>query len=123
MTDCFRRRWQQTLGSGCALLLLTPALAPAERACLRVENEERSIATFSIHRGDNFFLSFAHSIYGSIVEEQFLVIGNHLRLLRARYEELRLVEFYGHEHSHFQDGWWVVEAKPREIPSLELQVS
>jgi hypothetical protein len=122
--DRFRKFCQRPLWSGCALLvLLTQAVASVEPLCLRVEDDERLVANFSIHPGDDFFLSFPHSLYGSIVEEQFFVIGNHFQLGRARYQEARLVEFYGHENAQLQEGWWLVELEPREVPSLELGVS
>jgi hypothetical protein len=108
----------------CALLVLwRPALASVEAGCLIIEDEARVVATVSIHSGEDFFLSFSHSLYGSIVEEQFLVIGNHFRLQRARYEEARLVEFYGHEGAYFSKGWWIVDLEPREVSGLELRVS
>jgi hypothetical protein len=73
--------------------------------------------------GDNVNLSFYHSIYGSEVDEQLLIGPKGFRTVKVRYSELRLAEFYGHEAAKFEEGWWVVEPRSREIPTLNLTVS
>ncbi|MBI4737784.1 MAG: DUF1850 domain-containing protein [candidate division NC10 bacterium] len=81
------------------------------------------MATVPVAAGDEARLSFSHSIYGSLVEEHFRVTGEGLQLVRRRYAEHRLVEFYGHETAKREGEWWVVEGDGRALPALTLRVS
>ena len=74
---------------------LPVTFAGAETLCLRVDGEERT-ATFAVAVGDRVALAFTHSIYSTQVEEHFRIGGRAFQPIQLRYEELRLVEFYGH---------------------------
>lgn len=73
--------------------------------------------------GEVVRLGFRHSIYGSAVEEEFVVEEAGLRLVRLRYGEARLAEFYGHEHARRDGDWWVVDAEPCLHSSITVRVS
>ncbi|HEU5393952.1 MAG TPA: hypothetical protein VFV36_04040, partial [Candidatus Methylomirabilis sp.] len=68
-------------------------------------------------------LAFRHSLYGSPVEEAFRVTAEGFRLVRVRYGEERLVEFYGHEGARREGDWWVVETGGPAPGGLALRVS
>ena len=72
---------------------------------------------------DEARLAFRHSIYGSQVEEHFRVAENGFELVRLRYAEERLVEFYGHESARSENGWWVVDGDRRRFSSLVVRGS
>jgi hypothetical protein len=78
---------------------------------------------YPVSVGDKITLSFAHSIYGSGIEEVFRVAQLGFESVKLRYAELRLVEYYGHEGATRDNDWWVVDNPGREIPVLELRVS
>lgn len=99
------------------------APAGAEGMCLRVETGGRPVATMPAAVGDEVRLTFRHSLYGSQVEEHFRLTRDALRVVRLRYAERRLAEFYGHEAARREEGWWVVEGDGRELPILRLRVS
>jgi hypothetical protein len=106
-------------------LLLAFALgspAAVQSVCLTLDMDQQ-VVTYPIAFGDNLHLSFRHSIYGSQVEEQFVVASKGFRANKLRYAELRLVEFYGHESATNEDGWWIVHNPGREFPTLELRAS
>ena len=106
-------------------LLLAFALgspAAVQGVCLTLDMDQQ-VVTYPIAFGDNLHLSFRHSIYGSQVEEQFVVAPKGFRAIKLRYADLRLVEFYGHETATNEGGWWVVHKPGREFPSLDLRVS
>ena len=73
--------------------------------------------------GGEVHLSLRHSVYGSQVEEHFRLSREGLQLVRLRYAELRLVEFFGHEVARRDGDWWVVEGDRPNIPILTLRVS
>jgi len=73
--------------------------------------------------GDEARLAFRHSLYGSQVEEHFRVAPEGLELVRLRYAEARLAEFYGHESASSDGAWWVVAGDGRRFPSLVLRGS
>lgn len=73
--------------------------------------------------GDEARIGFRHSVYGSRVEECFRVLAGGLRLAGVRYEEYRLVEFYGRERGQRDGDWWAVGGDDRLHRSLALRVS
>jgi len=93
---------------GLALAALAPLEADAG-ICLRVEAGGGPVATFPVADGEEVRLAFRHSLYGSPVEEAFRVTPDGFHLVRLRYGEERLVEFYGHEGARREGDWWVVE--------------
>ena len=103
-----------------ALALGNPATA--QKVCLTLDTEQQSV-TYPIVVGDALYIGFRHSIYGSEVEEQFQVAPGGFRANKLRYAEQRLVEFYGHESATNEEGWWIVDNRGREFPTLDLRVS
>jgi hypothetical protein len=84
---------------------------------------ERGVRTVPVVVGEIVRLGFRHSVYGSTVEEEFLVEEGGLRLVRLRYGEARLVEYYGHEQARHDAGWWIVDADPSLHASITVRVS
>jgi len=108
------------------LLLAVSVLAtplPASALCLRLEGEPGQVGWRAVAAGDEVHLRFRHSLWGSLVEEEFRVAADGFELVRLRYAEARLAEFYGHEAARREGGGWVVEPAPRLVPSLVLRVS
>ena len=103
-----------------ASLLVTAAAA--QPICLTVQTKS-GIAHHAIAVGDELYLTFPHSIYGSQVEEHFRATSKEFQLTELRYAELRLVEFYGHEWAAKEDGWWVVPKRGPLSAILDLRVS
>jgi hypothetical protein len=107
----------------CGIASIFPALsAKAQSVCVAVESGHGA-RSHPVGVGDTLRISFSHSIYGSQVEEHFRIGPKAFHGLRLRYSEPRLVEFYGHDSSRFEAGWWVVENSGGEFPQLNLQVS
>jgi hypothetical protein len=107
-------------------VLALAALAPLEAdagICLRVEAGGGLVATFPVAAGEEVRLAFRHSLYGSPVEEAFRVTAEGFHLVRLRYGEERLVEFYGHEGARREGDWWVVETGGPARGSLVLRAS
>ncbi len=127
MTSCQSiDRWVGAAATNvCCLLALGLLSAPvaAQPICLKVEAERSHVATFPTSEGSDVRLSFRHSVYGSQVEEQFRVTQSGFQIVKLRYAEPRLIEFYGHEDGRLEEGWWIVEGDRREIVTLELRVS
>jgi len=98
----------------------TPAFA---QLCLDIDGSDPGGKTIPINSGDQVRLHFKHSIYGSAVDEIFTVREQGLQLTELRYGEARLVDFYGHEQSHRENGVWVVRPHPVIFPALRLSVS
>ena len=116
-------RTPQAAAALALLLAIAPGgVAVAERVCLTLDTEQQR-ATYPIVVGDSLHLSFRHSIYGSEVEEHFQIVPRGFRADKLRYDELRLVEFYGHESATNEDGWWIVHGSGHEFPTLDLRVS
>jgi hypothetical protein len=107
---------------GLLLALERGSVAAAQTVCLILDTKQQR-ASYPILVGDALHLSFRHSIYGSAVEEQFQIVPGGFRSNKLRYSELRLVEFYGHEAATKEDGWWIVHASGRELPTLDLRAS
>jgi hypothetical protein len=113
--------WRGAL-AGLALAVLLAGPGRADTRCVTLSESGRQIV-YPVAVGDKFILTFAHSIYGSQIEEQFRVGRRGFESVQLRYSELRLVEFYGHESAKQDNGWWVVNNPGREIPALDLHVS
>lgn len=110
----------------CALALAMGLLTVppgAAGACLRLDGESGRGGRWPVEAGEEVRLRFRHSVYGSLVEEQFRVEAAGFRLVRLRYAERRLAEFYGRETVRSEGGAWVVEDGRRWFPSLLLRVS
>ena len=73
--------------------------------------------------GSEIRLRFAHSIYGSRVEEVFRLGPEAFHVTALRYAEPRLVEFYGHDRAVYENGAWVVRPRSAPIASLGLRTS
>lgn len=104
-------------------LLLTPVSTSAGLLCLRLESSGRILNSVPAEPGNQFRLGFIHSLYGSKVEEVFTIREQGLELVRLRYAEPRLVEFYGHDQARYEDGLWVVTPPPAVFPALDVRVS
>lgn len=76
-----------------------------------------------VEAADEVCFRFRHSIYGSLVEEVFAPTANGLRQRQLRYEEPRLADYYGHEHSERSGDWWVVAGNGVLHASLLFRVS
>jgi hypothetical protein len=94
----------------------------AQTLCLTLA-EPRKQVVYPVAFGEKLTLSFAHSIYGAQIQEQFRIIERGFESVKLRYAQLRLVEFYGHESATWDNGWWVVANPGRQISSLEVSVS
>jgi hypothetical protein len=108
------------------LLLLLATLAPSGADagfCLHVEARDGPVAALPVTDGEEVRLAFRHSLYGSPVEEAFRVTAEGLRLVRLRYGEERLVEFYGHEAARREGDWWIVETEGPARGTLVLRAS
>ena len=115
--------WLLALGALALLAGRQAAPVGAEALCLSVERGNGAAATMAVALGDEVRLSFSHSIYGSSVEEHFRVTQEGLQLVRLRYAEQRLAEFYGHEAARREGDWWVVEGESRVPSPLTLRAS
>ena len=116
-------RWRRITGFSFLLFGSLPATAAgAQPVCLNVQ-KTGAIARYPVSLGDEFNITFRHSIYGSQVEEQFRVTSHGFQLTELRYAEPRLVEFYGHEWATNEDGRWVVRKLGNVLASLDLHVS
>jgi hypothetical protein len=103
-----------------ASLLVTAAAA--QPVCLNVQTKSGS-AHHRIAVGDELYLTFPHSVYGSQVQEHFRATSEGFQLVEVRYAESRLIEFYGHERAVEKDGWWIVRKLGPVLNILDLQVS
>jgi hypothetical protein len=103
---------------GCHLVTAAAALT----VCLNVQTAGTT-AHHPIAVGEKLSLAFPHSIYGSQVEEHFRVTGEGLQLLELRYDDPRLVEFYGHESAANEEGRLVVRKRGPVLTILDLHVS
>ncbi len=92
----------------------------AMQLILRASDSEMRL---DVRTGEELRLSFCHSIYGSLVEEAFVIGADGLHLNELRYEEPRLADYYGHENSERVGDWWLVDGKNKFHPSLALRVS
>jgi hypothetical protein len=102
---------------------LAAGSAEGERICLHVATDGAPAAFFETAPGDKIAVQFSHSLYGSAVEEEFYVTATGFRTRQLRYGEPRLVEFYGHDSSHEENGMWVVDPRAIDSKFLDLHVS
>lgn len=107
-----------------ALLLAVLLVAPAKARmlCLALDRDH-GVNFYPAVAGDKLHLTFRHSIYGSLVEEQLHIGPSGFQTVKLRYSELRLAEFYGHDSAIREGGWWVVDNPGRNLQSLDLRVS
>ena len=102
---------------------LLSANSNAHLLCMQLTNAKGVEKIVPVHRGSAMRLSFLHSIYGSQVEEIFVVQRDGFHLTQLRYGEARLVDFYGHENARFDNGVWSVSPAPTPFQSLHLATS
>src|SRR5262245_34212901 len=100
-----------------------PAVSESASLCVRLENDSALRYSTPVRPGDTMRLSFRHSIYGSQVEERFILRDSGFELFELRYGEARLVEFYGHENSRLENGVAIVAPAPSLIPLIHLRPS
>jgi hypothetical protein len=103
---------------GCFLV----TVAGTEPVCLSVQTTGPA-THHPVAVGDKIHVIFPHSIYGSLVEEQFRVMSQGFQLVELRYAEPRLVEYYGHECAAKEDGRWVLRKLGPVLATLDLHVS
>ncbi len=115
-----KRNWF-LLGALCASLL--PAISNAQLPCVQLMSASGTARSVPVRLGGTLRLSFRHSIYGSQVEEVFVLRRDGFELNQLRYAEARLVEFYGHENSQHAAGVWIVTPRPTLLPFLNLNIS
>jgi hypothetical protein len=77
----------------------------------------------AVTAGDEVRLQFRHSLWGSLVQEEFRVAADGFELVRLRYAEARLAEYYGHEAARREGEWWVVAGDGRRLRTLTLRGS
>lgn len=106
-----------------ALWLLLPAGIHGESRCVHVKKDGSVWRTMPAFIGSEIRLRFAHSIYGSRVEEVFRLGPEAFHVTALRYAEPRLVEFYGHDRAVYENGAWVVRPRSAPIASLGLRTS
>lgn len=106
-----------------AFWLLLPAGIHGESPCVQVKKDGSVWRTMPALIGSEIRLRFAHSIYGSRVEEIFRLGADAFHLAELRYAEPRLVEFYGHDRAIYENGAWVVRPRSAPISSLGLRTS
>jgi hypothetical protein len=94
----------------------------AQTLCLTL-GEFRKQVVYPVAFGEKLSLSFAHSIYGSRVEERFKVNHAGFEAFDVRYSERRLVDFYGHESAVREGDWWVVHSPSRKFYRLSVRAS
>src|SRR5262245_8083259 len=92
-------------------------------ACITLTSDGTMQRSLIIAPGGTLGLRFQHSIYRSYVEEVFLIRTNGFELAQLRYDEARLVEFYGYEKSTIENAAWLVQPPPTVFPALNLQSS
>jgi len=94
--------------------------APSLCVTLATETDQHNI---SVAAESTMRLRFRHSIYRTNVEESFFLRHNGFELFELRYEEARLVEFYGHQSARHENGRWVVRPTPSLLKVLHLHRS
>ena len=117
------RRARGLLFAYTALWLLLPAGIHGESRCVHVKKDGSEWRTVPAFIGSEIRLRFAHSIYGSRVEEVFRLGPEAFHVTALRYAEPRLVEFYGHDRAVYENGAWVVRPRSAPIASLGLRTS
>lgn len=115
-----KRNWF-LLGALCASLL--PAISNAQLPCVQLMSASGTARSVPVRLGGTLRLSFRHSIYSSQVEEVFVLRRDGFELIQLRYAEARLVEFYGYENAHQENGVWVVTPATTLLSSLNLTLS
>lgn len=121
--NCAARWLGQGLLVSVFLTTLTTEVVGASAPCVRLEKHGSIARDIPAGLGSKISLSFRHSIYGSQVEEIFLLRRDGLELHQLRYSEARLVDFYGHEAASHENGAWVVMPAPAFFSSLDLSLS
>jgi len=94
-----------------------------QSTCVELLSDTSAQRSVPIDLGGTMRLSFRHSIYGSQVEEVFMLRSDGFQLTQLRYSEARLVDFYGYENADLENGAWVVSPPPALLPSLSLNTS
>ena len=98
-------------------------IGKTQSMCVELSSDTRAPRSLPIDLGSILRLSFRHSIYGSQVEELFALRRDGFLLTQIRYNEARLVDFYGYENAELENGAWVVNPPPVLLPSLSLNTS
>jgi hypothetical protein len=102
-------------------VLATPL--PTDALCLWLVGEPGRIGWRVVTAGDEVRLRFRHSLWGSLVQEEFRVAADGFELVQLRYAEARLAEYYGHEAARREGDWWVVAGDRRRLRTLTLRRS
>jgi len=108
---------------GALLVSLLPANGGAQSLCVQLSSDTGAQGSVPVSLGSTLHLSFRHSIYGSQVEEVFVLRRDGFQLTQLRYGEARLVDFYGYENARYEDGAWVITPAPVLLSSLNLNLS
>lgn len=108
---------------GALLVSLLPAKGGAQSLCIQLMSDSGIEQSVPVRLGGALHLSFRHSIYGSQVEEVFVLRRAGFELSQLRYGEARLVDFYGYENAKHENGVWVVNPTPTILPSLNISLS
>lgn len=95
---------------------------PPRTARIAVSDGRRTLA-LPAEVGDPVTLAFRHSIYGASVKEEFVVAEAGLRLVRLRYGEARVAEFYGHEDAQAEGDAWTVDGGGVLRPAIVVRAS
>jgi hypothetical protein len=108
---------------GALLVWFFPAGGGAQSMCVQLKTDTGAQRSVPINLGSPLRLSFRHSIYGSQIEEVFVLRRDGFELVQLRYGEARLVDFYGYENAEHENALWVVTPTPTLLPSLNLILS
>ena len=98
-------------------------MGKTQSLCVELSSDTGALRSLPIDLGSILRLSFRHSIYGSQVEEVFMLRSDGFQLARLRYSEARLVDFYGYENAKLENSTWIVTPKPALLPYLRLNMS
>ena len=98
-------------------------IAAQQFACVILTTDSHKRHSLPVALGDTLRVKFRHSIYGSRVEEIFLLRRDGFELIQLRYSEARLVGFYGHDKAEHANGAWIVTPAPTLIPALSISLS
>lgn len=112
------------LGASLALAAaVAVAAAPGDAQALRVESGGAS-EELSLPADGSFLYSYRQSVYGAIVEEQLRVEGDRIRIVRARSDDRRSLEYFRWPGEPYVDGATLAQDAPAlSVPTLVLRIS
>jgi hypothetical protein len=112
------------LGASLALAAaVAVAAAPGRAQALRVESAAGG-EELSLPADGTFVYSYRQSVYGAMVEEHLRVEGDRIRIVRARSDDRRSLEYFRWPGEPYVDGVTLAQDAPEfSVPKLVLRVS